>query len=249
MEQNIEKLLKEARTYWPNFVELEPIILQIVKKDSHIGLHEAYTKAYAFFYKTTWSKATINSKIPLTWDPDYPNKVAPTYFYYPPLSTEPIMEASMMAAPPTPPPSAIPKTMWNFKEVQLDVIARLQKESRAFGYHLCLGGGVLNSGKSDKDLDLYYLPLNNDKPRNTKGLIHSLLKYYDNPEPIGKDHEYPSNGVPYIAKIKFWTRHNPTKRIDVFILGGPEDIIDVEETLESVAVLVVKLEQDRIVRA
>lgn len=52
----------------------------------------------------------------------------------------------------------ITESYWTLKEA-LDLIRALQVDVGVFGYHLCLGGGVLNRGHSNKDLDLYFLPL------------------------------------------------------------------------------------------
>ena len=39
-------------------------------------------------------------------------------------------------------------------------IRAIQQKIRPLGYHACLGGGVLNNGSSAEDLDVYFLPLN-----------------------------------------------------------------------------------------
>ena len=54
--------------------------------------------------------------------------------------------------------AAIKFPMWTL-DTALLLVRRLQPETRQFGYHLALGGGVLNAGESTKDLDLYFLPL------------------------------------------------------------------------------------------
>lgn len=48
--------------------------------------------------------------------------------------------------------------MWGLSEA-LDVIRPLQFKALQYGYHLALGGGVLNKGMSDNDLDIIVLPL------------------------------------------------------------------------------------------
>lgn len=63
---------------------------------------------------------------------------------------------------------------WTLNEA-LRLIRALQEGTRPFGYHLCLGGGVLNKGESHKDLDLFFLPLDNpdveSKPDDLKAWL------------------------------------------------------------------------------
>lgn len=54
--------------------------------------------------------------------------------------------------------SKLKPVVWKLKD-GLALVRKLQPETRQFGYHLTLGGGVLNTGKSRKDLDLFFLPL------------------------------------------------------------------------------------------
>jgi hypothetical protein len=48
--------------------------------------------------------------------------------------------------------------MWGLSDA-LDVIRPLQFKALQYGYHLALGGGVLNKGMSSNDLDIIVLPL------------------------------------------------------------------------------------------
>lgn len=50
---------------------------------------------------------------------------------------------------------------WSLDDA-LKLARALQPETRKYGYHLTVGGGVLNKGYSDKDLDLYFLPMHNE---------------------------------------------------------------------------------------
>lgn len=79
---------------------------------------------------------------------------------------------------------------WNLDD-GLKLVRALQQECRRFGYHLALGGGVLNNGRSDKDIDLYFLPLDNSKfePPNPSKLIDWLVKMWGEFEPIGIDYD------------------------------------------------------------
>lgn len=50
-------------------------------------------------------------------------------------------------------------TTWTLTEA-LTLIRELQPIIRELDYHITLGGSVLNTGKSEKDLDLFIVPLN-----------------------------------------------------------------------------------------
>lgn len=86
-------------------------------------------------------------------------------------------------------------SMWTLDD-GLAVVRSLQPLTRQFNYHLALGGGVLNNGSSDKDLDLYFLPLgytkeeDNEKrlakiQENADNLLKFLESMWGKSEPIG----------------------------------------------------------------
>lgn len=52
----------------------------------------------------------------------------------------------------------LPKHAWYLADAQL-LVRTLQAVLWPVGWHVSLGGGVLNHGYSDKDLDLYVLPI------------------------------------------------------------------------------------------
>lgn len=72
----------------------------------------------------------------------------------------------------------------------LKLVRAIQNTTRKYGYHLTLGGGVLNNGKSKKDLDLYFLPLNNERmpPQDIPGLVGWLGGMWGKFESIGKNY-------------------------------------------------------------
>ena len=78
---------------------------------------------------------------------------------------------------------------WNLED-GLKLVRALQPETRRFGYHLALGGGVLNRGESKKDIDLYFLPLENSKlaKADPGALIDWLVKLWGDFTPIGQDY-------------------------------------------------------------
>lgn len=73
----------------------------------------------------------------------------------------------------------------------LELVRGLQKDTRRYGYHLTLGGGVLNNGESQKDLDLFFLPLQNPKfpMNNPDNLVSWLTKMWGPYETIGENYE------------------------------------------------------------
>lgn len=75
---------------------------------------------------------------------------------------------------------------WRLEE-GLTLVRALQEKTRTFGFHIALGGSVLNTGESDKDLDLYFLPFNNTKvaKEDDSGLIQWLSKLWGEPRVIG----------------------------------------------------------------
>jgi len=77
----------------------------------------------------------------------------------------------------------IAKEYWTLDEA-LPIIRSLQPHTRKFGYHLTLGGGVLNTGESKKDLDLFFLPLNHGGGKPQQGwskepLPEKLMEWLD----------------------------------------------------------------------
>lgn len=65
----------------------------------------------------------------------------------------------------------------------LKLVRGLQSNVKEFGYHISLGGSVLNHGESRKDLDLYFHPLENGK-ENFANLISYLTKMWGEYAPI-----------------------------------------------------------------
>ena len=114
----------------------------------------------------------------------------------------------------------------------LKLIRAIQPEAKKLGYHIALGGGVLNIGLSYKDLDLYLLPMcYSGKQPDKSGLIALLTTMWGHGVAIGKG-EYPDE-PPYTAKIRY--NYSGT-RIEVFILGATMtsegDVITSDQTEE-----------------
>jgi hypothetical protein len=78
--------------------------------------------------------------------------------------------------------------MWELKD-GLDLVRAIQSRTREFGYHVALGGGVLNRGGSDKDIDLYFHPMcNPDLKEDSAGLMNFLMSIWGKAEDIDKDY-------------------------------------------------------------
>lgn len=74
---------------------------------------------------------------------------------------------------------------WTLEDA-LPLIRGIQPHTRSYGYHLALGGGVLNNGKSGKDLDLYFLPLESQKFKtDCDGMLSFLKDTWGTCEEIG----------------------------------------------------------------
>lgn len=61
---------------------------------------------------------------------------------------------------------------WNLEQA-LYLIRALQPKARLCGYHLLLGGGVLNNGSSNHDLDLVAMPGSHD-PQDEDSLLEAF---------------------------------------------------------------------------
>jgi hypothetical protein len=103
----------------------------------------------------------------------------------------------------------------------LKLIRALRDECRGYGYHLCLGGSVLNYGESDKDIDLYFLPFNNPNyQEDSEGLVLWLEKLWGRPSNIG-DYSKPKinfkNWLDELtpAQVRFVRVENPDGTFDV----------------------------------
>ena len=114
-------------------------------------------------------------------------------------------------------PMTATKTSWSLSE-GLEVVRELQPYTRRYNYHLTLGGGVLNRGMSDKDLDLFFLPMDNGYDTHAKQLLWFLQRRFGPGESIWTDYSGDGSSC-YSHKFKF-VSDETGRRIDVFILRG-----------------------------
>lgn len=108
--------------------------------------------------------------------------------------------------------------MWDIDSGLL-VVRMIQQDVRQYGYHVTIGGGVVNNGFSNKDLDLYFLPMGGFNPndrRNPNGLIEYLEGLWGSSQSLGKgDAHYSKVTGAYRRTCKFF--RNKQERIDCFI--------------------------------
>jgi hypothetical protein len=113
---------------------------------------------------------------------------------------------------------------WTLEEA-LELIRGLQSKTRDFNYHLCLGGGVLNTGESKKDLDLFFLPLDNGKQSLPDWLLTYLETLWGKSEDLIKSNPAYEAETPAVEPSVCRHKKKFTfdgLRIDVFILGPSE---------------------------
>lgn len=102
--------------------------------------------------------------------------------------------------------------MWTLLDA-LQLVRAIQPELKPLQWHVALGGGVLNIGQSDKDLDLYVLGFNGNGLEPTSPVTELLVSKWGYYQPIANSDGYPPDPR-YREKIKFTVGG---KRIDVFI--------------------------------
>lgn len=82
-------------------------------------------------------------------------------------------------------------------------VRALQPVIREYGYHVAIGGSLVNKGYSEKDLDLYFLPmggLKEHEPSEPDKLLAYLVSIWGEARPIGRDVETPRTPVGIIPQ-------------------------------------------------
>lgn len=102
------------------------------------------------------------------------------------------------------------KPLWTFDEA-LPLIRELQPLTREPGYHLTLGGSVLNIGRSLKDLDLFFLPMYGQRQDRSE-MQRVLEEFFDAPLSPHVNSDTPGGDGHIQGSFTY-----QGKRIDVFI--------------------------------
>lgn len=102
---------------------------------------------------------------------------------------------------------------WTLDEA-LDFIRDLQPCMTALNYHVCLGGGVLNKGESEKDLDLFILPLNGYESA-AREVVKELATILGHSRALRDGPDYYADAHFHFQEAYKFTYNG--KRIDIFI--------------------------------
>lgn len=108
---------------------------------------------------------------------------------------------------------------WTLDVVRTLIADELQPESRRYGYHVALGGSVLNTGLSRKDLDLYYLPLDG-VPQDRNGLKVALSNRFGGYEDV---YQYREEQPVNVCYEHLWRFKNGGHVVEVFVIGQFKD--------------------------
>lgn len=108
--------------------------------------------------------------------------------------------------------------MWSM-DAALAFIRELQPALHSRLYHVAMGGGVLNKGFSEKDLDLYLFPFDN-------AVYEPILPYLEElwgpSTPLSSEINREERGYPqdmnFKTKVKFFLMDG--RRIDLFITNN-----------------------------
>jgi hypothetical protein len=110
----------------------------------------------------------------------------------------------------------LPRHVWYLADA-LVLVRTLQAIAWPQGYHIALGGGVLNHGYSDGDLDIYVLPIYN-KPGIVDELViltalGAVLDQNDYVEPVCSFENNPHECFAYSVRFP-----NGGKRVEIFVV-------------------------------
>lgn len=108
----------------------------------------------------------------------------------------------------------LPRHIWYRAEADL-LIRKLQEAVWPLNYHVALGGGVLNHGYSDGDLDIYLLPIYTKEWTPDYLNIRSVVQDALGTTVEDMTHYYPGRA------FKFeWIAMPQGKRVDVFVVDA-----------------------------
>lgn len=98
----------------------------------------------------------------------------------------------------------------------LELIRSLQGPAKDLGYHITLGGGVLNKGLSLKDLDLFFLPYEGRKQEGVK-LVKWLGDLWGKGSVMGGEKKKPAGSERLVAQ----RREHPDGSFDYVTVMAP----------------------------
>jgi hypothetical protein len=113
--------------------------------------------------------------------------------------------------------------MWTLDN-GLALVRAIQPKIRQFNYHVAIGGGVVNRGFSTKDLDLYFLPMQDAQSIALRAYLVTCFgpEFCLGGGPEGESYVQPQDVLLAYGPDPVWvagrfTYHFDGKRIDGFI--------------------------------
>jgi hypothetical protein len=107
--------------------------------------------------------------------------------------------------------------MWERPQA-VQLIQDVREIALKHNYHVCLGGSVLHVGRSDNDVDIYFLPMHGTGHPSLEGLLGALDIFWGFAEDMAPRDRYPTERG-YVAAKKLQWKLDLTKRIDFWVLG------------------------------
>jgi hypothetical protein len=107
--------------------------------------------------------------------------------------------------------------MWTRNEA-IQLVQDAREIAMRFNYHIALGGSLLYNGRSNKDADIYFLPMHGTGWPNMEGLLGALDFHWGIAEDQADREKYPTEKGYRSARKVQW-KLDPTKRIDFWVLG------------------------------
>lgn len=111
----------------------------------------------------------------------------------------------------------MPKTKsarpWTLAE-GVDIIRQIEPDIRELGYHTMLGGSLLHKGTSEKDLDIFFSPLNGYETRSFD-VLQYLQTVFGRCSSIQDQPDYKAGEPWYWREMHYFMFEG--RRIDVFI--------------------------------
>lgn len=105
------------------------------------------------------------------------------------------------------------KPLWTLAEA-VDLIHELQPIVRELNYHITIGGGVINAGSSEKDLDLWIIPLNGYES-HAHDIVSLLIENLGHCTALRDSPDYAPDAHPHAESMQRFEYCG--KRIDVFV--------------------------------